>query len=154
MNFLKTKLLIFISIVLLYSTALSIPDASAQDPLWTDEFTSYHSRWEWSYNAGTGYQQLTTTDGVSAVELGVTSGSSSSSYSDCSLHEKRDYYLYTGVFEARLRYDGNYGNDQFGTMGWGVWNYEDTANADAIWFWDASEGDYVGLQAMVAIQPA
>jgi hypothetical protein len=119
--------------------------------VWTDEFTTRNSRWEWSYNAGTGYKRLTTVDGVSVVEAGITSGSSSSSYSDCSLHETSHRYTYA-VFEARLRCTDNDGQ---GTRGWGFWHWEEDnpLRVSAAWFWDASpesDASVVGFQVMVA----
>jgi hypothetical protein len=69
----------------------TLADAEAA---WTDEFTNFNSRWEWNYNAGTGYKKLVTIDSVSAVEAGITAYSSSSSYSDCSLHETSHRYTY------------------------------------------------------------
>lgn len=125
--------------------------SAAEEAVWTDEFTTFNSRWDWNYNGGTGYKQLTEIDDVSVVEIGITDRSSSSSYSDCSLHEK-SYQHDSGIFEARLRYVGD---NKFGTMGWGFWNYADPENADAAWFWNASpEGDASGFQAMVAYESA
>ena len=157
------KLVIFILILLLpitvvaditihsiiYSGYGSICDP--EEAVWADEFTNRNSRWDWNYNEGTAYKQLTTIDGFSVVEIGITSQSSSSSYSDCSLHE-RSYYIYNGVFEARVRYVGDH---QFGTLGWGVWNYENPQDAEAAWFWDSSTGGIAsGFQAMVAYNGA
>ena len=120
---------------------------TAEKAVWNDGFTNHNSRWDWNYNKGTGYKRLTTIDGASVVEIGITDQSSSSSYSDCSLHEK-SYQYHNGVFEARLRYAGD---RKFGTMGWGFWNYEDSARAEAVWFWGSTTGGKAsGFQAMVA----
>lgn len=114
---------------------------------WNDGFTDHNPRWEWNYNKGTAYKQLTTIDGVSVVEIGITDQSSSSDYSDCSLHETI-YQHHNGVFEARLRYAGDH---KFGTIGWGFWNYEDAATAESAWFFDSSTGgNSSGFQVMVA----
>jgi len=122
-----------------------------EEAIWNDEFPDLNSRWDWNYNKGTGYKRLTKIDGASVVEIGITDQSSSSSYSDCSLHEK-SYQYQNGVFEARLRYAGDH---KFGTIGWGVWNYEDTDRAEAAWFWDSSSGGKAtGFQAMVAYDSA
>ena len=134
--------------ILLICVLLATNTATAVcDYVWEDEFTSRNSRWDWGYDEGAGYKQLTTINGFSLVEIGITDRASSSSYSDCSLHEK--YYHYnTGVFEMRLRYTGN---NEFGTLGWGVWNYENPQAAEAAWFWSSTTGGVaVGFQAMVA----
>ena len=118
---------------------------------WNDEFTDYNPRWEWNYNKGTGYKQLTAIDGASVVEIGITDQSSSSGYSDCSLHET-NYQHHNGVFEARLRYAGDH---KFGTIGWGFWNYEDGATVECAWFFDSSTGGNAsGFQAMVCSDSA
>jgi len=118
---------------------------------WNDEFTDYNPRWEWDYNKGTGYKRLTAIDGASVVEIGITDKSSSSEYSDCSLHET-NYQYHNGVFEARLRYAGD---SKFGTIGWGFWNYEDAPKAECAWFWDSSTGGSAsGFQAMVCSDSA
>src|SRR3990172_13032228 len=56
------------------------------EQLWLDDFTSANPSWNWGYNAGTGYKNLTTIDGYSVVEGGITSEATSSQYSDNSLH--------------------------------------------------------------------
>jgi len=120
---------------------------NSEKAVWNDEFTDYNQRWEWGYNEGTGYKQITEIDGASVVEIGITDQSSSSGYSDCSLHETR-YQYHNGVFEARLRYAGDH---KFGTIGWGFWNYEDGATAECAWFFDSSTGgSSSGFQVMVA----
>ena len=145
----KNIIIIFLSIVALLClcrAAIVYSDCNPSDAIWSDQFTSKQSRWEWGYNEGTGYQTITTKDGYSVVELGITSQSSSSSYSDCSLHEKT-YYISNGVFEARIKYEGN---GDFGTLGWGIWNYSNPYSADAVWFWNSTTGgSAVGFQAMV-----
>jgi hypothetical protein len=126
---------------------------NSEKAVWNDDFTTFNSRWDWNYNKGTGYKLLTTIDNVSVVEIGITDQSTSSSYSDCSLHEKSYQYNY-GVFEARLRYTGDNG---FGTMGWGFWNYENHEKAECAWFWAASPESGALLsdfQAVVAIDSA
>ena len=127
--------------------------STAEEAVWSDEFTYMDSRWDWNYNSGTGYKQLTTIDGVSVVEIGITGQSSSSSYSDCSLHETSYQHTY-GIFEARLRCtdDNGFNQSGHGTRGWGFWNFNDPTKADAAWFWSASpESDtsVVGFQVMV-----
>ena len=118
---------------------------------WNDGFTNHDPRWEWNYNKGTGYKQLIAIDDASVVEIGITDQSSSSGYSDCSLHET-NYQYHNGVFEARLRYAGDH---KFGTIGWGFWNYEDGAIVECAWFFDASTGgDASGFQAMVCSDSA
>jgi len=120
---------------------------STEKAVWNDEFTDCDSRWEWTYNKGTGYKRLTTIDGVSVVEIGITDKSSSSEYSDCSLHETTHQYQ-NGVFEARLRYVGD---GKFGTIGWGFWNYKDPQKGVCVWFLDSTTGGNAsGFQAMVA----
>jgi hypothetical protein len=140
---------LFFFCVLIYVP--KVPAAICLDPpIWADEFTSNHSRWEWSYNSGTGYKRLGTVGGASVVEIGITDRSTSSSYSDCSLHEK-DYRYSYGTFEARLRCTDEEGN---GTRGWGTWNYQNPSSVDVAWFWSASsESDPLmrGLQAMVTV---
>jgi hypothetical protein len=144
------KLLLFL--IILSSYELSY----AQGPVWTDEFVDLNSRWDWNYNAGTGYKKLVTIDSMSAVEAGITARSSSSSYSDCSLHQSGSEQINSGVFEARLRCsdDNGYGQTGKGTRGWGFWNNDDPQNdVDCAWFWSASaesDASLVGLQAMVA----
>jgi hypothetical protein len=129
------------------AVAVVCAGCNPEEAIWNDEFTDYNSRWEWDYNKGTGYKQLTTIDGASVVEIGITDQSSSSGYSDCSLHEK-GYQHQNAVFEARLRYAGDH---KFGTMGWGFWNYENPAKTEVAWFWDSSSGGKAsGFQAMVA----
>jgi len=124
-----------------------------QEAVWTDEFISYNSRWDWNYNAGTGYKRLATIDEVSVVEIGITKQSSSSSYSDCSLHERGWPYTHGGV-EARLRLTDDNGINQpgQGSRGWGFWNNEDPSNVDAAWFFSLSpesDASVAGFQAMV-----
>ena len=127
--------------------------STAEEAVWSDEFTYMDSRWDWNYNSGTGYKQLTPIDGVSVVEIGITDQSSSSSYSDCSLHETSYQHTY-GIFEARLRCtdDNGFNQSGHGTRGWGFWNFNDPTKADAAWFWSASsESDtsVAGFQVMV-----
>ena len=128
---------------------------SASNAFWTDEFTTFSSRWDWDYNRGTGYKQLTTVDGVSIVEIGITEQSSSSGHSDCSLHEKRHQHAY-GIFEARLRCVKGRGFNQLwkGTSGWGFWHWDhDPLKLSAAWFWWASTENNASLwdfQVMVA----
>ncbi len=148
------KLLFISSVVCLFAYLSYLKTAEAA-VVWTDEFTSCHSRWDWSYYQGTGYQQLTTDDSVSAVEIGITDQSSSTSYSDCSLHET-SYQYYSGIFEARLRCTDDNGFHQpgQGTRGWGVWNYQNPTYTDAAWFWSASpdsDASVAGLHAMLVI---
>lgn len=136
---------------LISAIAVIYAGCNPEEAVWRDEFTDYNPRWEWNYSKGTGHKQLTTIDGAPVVEIGITDQSSSSSYSDCSLHEK-SYQYHNGVFEARLRYAGDH---KFGTIGWGVWNYEDASRAEAAWFWDSSSGGKAsGFQAMVAYDSA
>lgn len=42
--------------------------AQESEELWFDDFTSYYARWNWDYNAGTGYKVLTTVDSYSVCE--------------------------------------------------------------------------------------
>ena len=142
----SNKMLAVISVI-----AVVCAGCNSEKAVWNDEFTDLNLRWDWNYNRGTGYKRLTNIDGASVVEIGITDQSSSSVYSDCSLHED-GYQHHNGVFEARIRYAGDH---KFGTIGWGVWNYEDTARAEAAWFWDSlSEGDAFGFQVMVACDSA
>jgi len=151
----NTIKLLFTSSVVCVFACLCYSTTAVAAAVWTDEFTSYNSRWDWSYYSGTGYHQITTVDSVSAVEIGITDQSSSASYSDCSLHETS--YLYTtGIFEARLRCTDDNGFNQpgKGTRGWGVWNYQNPSYTDAAWFWSASpdsDASVAGLHAMLVI---
>jgi hypothetical protein len=146
--------LLSVSIALFLPTSTMQTSFVAEEPVWTDEFTTLNPRWDWDYSEGTGYKQLTTIDDVSVVEIGITDQSSSSSYSDCSLHETS--YQYTNAaFEARLRCTDDNGINQpgQGTKGWGFWNYENPPSIDSAWFWSASpesEASVTGFQAMVA----
>lgn len=118
----------------------------AQSALWTDDFTSQNARWEWSYHAGTGYHRTTTIEGLSVVEMGVTTASTTTAYSDCSVHEV-GYTHDDGIVDLRLRY---LGDGQMGTMGWGVWNYVDAGTNEAAWFFQAApDGASMPLHAMV-----
>ena len=147
----KLEHLIYLFIFCILICVPKTPAAICLDPpIWADEFTSYHSRWDWSYNSGTGYKRLTTVDGTSVVEIGITDRSTSSSYSDCSLHENNYSYSY-GTFEARLRCTDEEGK---GTRGWGTWNYQNPSSVDVAWFWSASsDSDPLmrGLQVMVTV---
>jgi len=147
------KSLSTLALLSIFILLFSVESASGCDPeeaLWSDEFTSLTTRWE-NYNEGTAYKRFTTIDGFSVVEIGITDQSSSSSYSDCSLHEK-SYQYDSGVFEVRLRYSGD---NEFGTMGWGFWNYENPQDIEAAWFWNATTGGVAsGFQAMVAYNSA
>ena len=130
----------------IYVIAVVCAGCNPEEAVWNDEFTDLNSRWAWNYNKGTGYKRLTKIDGASVVEIGITDQSSSSGYSDCSLHED-GYQYHNGVFEARLRYAGDH---KFGTIGWGFWNYEDGATVECAWFFDSSTGGNAsGFQAMV-----
>ena len=119
--------------------------------LWSDEFSTMQSRWDWAYGMGSGYRQLVDLSGTPAVEIGITDASTSSAYSDCSLHET-EYGIDSGIIEMRLRYEGS---DGFGTMGWGVWNYVNPSAVEAAWFYDgSSDGGITGFQAMMLADSA
>jgi hypothetical protein len=124
---------------------------ASEEPVWSDEFAAKEARWAWSYKKGTGYKKLVQLeDAPAAVEIGITSASTSSSYSDCSLHESKPKHM-TGILEMRLRTSDDNGITQpgQGTRGWGFWD----GAADAAWFWSASpESDpqLTGFRAQVA----
>jgi len=84
----------------IYVIAVVCAGCNPEEAVWNDEFTDLNSRWAWNYNKGTSYKRLTKIDGASVVEIGITDQSSSSGYSDCSLHED-GYQYHNGVFEAR-----------------------------------------------------
>ncbi|MFH1722203.1 MAG: hypothetical protein ABH950_06340 [Candidatus Altiarchaeota archaeon] len=115
-----------------YALQLKSPISSILSSDWIDEFTDENPRWEWSYSRGTGYNELITIENVSAVKIGITNESVSSSYSDCALREVIHEHE-SGVFESRLRYEGD---GRMGTMGWGVWfhNLGDFSDVDVAWF--------------------
>lgn len=143
---LKTFLKIGLICLLLLFILVLCPVVQAQNPVWLDEFINQNPRWDWSYYAGTGYHRLTTIDGLSAVELGITTQSTSQAYSDSSLHEY-GYLHSSGIVDMRLRYQGD---DNMGTMGWGTWNNVNQTNIQAAWFFKSNpEGTPTPLQAMV-----
>jgi hypothetical protein len=115
---------------------------------WWDEFVDQNPRWDWEYAAGTGYKELTTLPGgISVVELGVTSQSNQSEYSDGSLHETSPNYQ-TGILETRLHLSSE---EITGTTGWGFWDAS-LSVINAAWFWYASSDshpDLAGFRAMV-----
>ena len=147
----QVKLLVSLFIIVTISCSFLTISLAGEDPVWEDTFSSVdNSRWQWDYNEGTGYKELAIIDGVSVVELGIKDNSTSSEYSDCSLHERSYQYNY-GIFEARLKCTDNntLGNGQ-GTRGWGFWNYNNGLNSS--WFWSLSpeSADYLeGFKAVV-----
>ncbi len=135
--------------------------SSLPNLVWTDQFTSQNSRWEWSYHTGTGYHSLINlinTEDNSAVEIGVTQNSNSSTYSDCSLHENNYTHTY-GILEMKLRCTDDNGTisggiSGKGTRGWGFWHVETEQlnRLNVAWFWSASSESnplLQGFQAMV-----
>lgn len=138
--------LAILAFILAISGFSLITSVRGESLLWLDEFTNSNPRWEWSYHLGTGYHLPTMIEGLSVAELGITTQSTNQAYSDSSLHEY-GYLHENGIVEMRLRYEGN---NKMGTMGWGVWNYENPANAHAAWFLKATpDGNPIPLQAMV-----
>jgi hypothetical protein len=122
---------------------------------WIDEFSSQEPRWEWEYlqeQKKVEMQLVSVPGAVDAVEILIKGSSTSSEYSDGSLHE-RYKTIYSGTFETRLRLSDDNGLTGIGkgTRGWGFWS-ADVNQMDAAWFWSASEesSDLVeGLRAMV-----
>lgn len=138
-----------IGLLLFAAVCIQIVYAS---PVWLDEFISQTSRWEWSYISGTGFRRLTTINGSSVVEFGITNRSTSSAYSDCSLHESSTTHS-QGYLEMRLRTTDDNGISQSGqgTRGWGFWD-ANMQNQSAAWFFSASpesDSSLRGLQTQV-----
>jgi hypothetical protein len=134
----------------------SLPQAEAgpvQDS-WVDNFSEQHpTRWNWAYNAGTGYKKLAgLPQGYSGLEIGVSRFSQAGVYSDCSLHQPNSLYSY-GVLEMHLSLSDDNGISDAGrgTRGWGLWD-GNLDRIDAAWFWSASEEsspNLTGLRAML-----
>jgi len=120
------------------SGSVNVQPAFAWD--WVDEFESMNPRWEWDYQAGTGYHFPATIDGYSVAEAGITDGSTSLSYSDCSLHSFVSLSdTDTVIAEMRLRCTDDNGITVpgQGSRGWGFWDGTEWGNNIA-WFWSAS----------------
>jgi PKD repeat protein len=125
---------------------------------WRDDFTSYDPRWDWGYNAGTGYKTLGTVGGRSVCEGGITDASTSDEYSDCSLH----HFLTVGndepiSAEMRMRYtDRNglaVGDQGKGTRGCGWWDGSEWGD-NVAWFVAFSPGNdesLVGYKCQVRV---
>jgi hypothetical protein len=105
---------------------------------WFDDFISDTERWNWGYNAGTGYKTITTIEGYSVVEGGVRDSSVSSQYSDCSLYSN----LLVGnseivSVEIRMRYT----DTAKGTKGCGWWDGSNIGDNVAWFCYFSSESD-------------
>jgi hypothetical protein len=168
----KRFLLLFLSVFLIIPLAMAYshfcvlndaPQSSklnddVDSELWLDDFTSYNARWNWAYNAGTGYKTLGTIDSYSVCEGGVTDASTSDEYSDCSLHHFLTVDNDEPVSaEMRMRYtDSNglaVGDHGKGTRGCGWW--DGSAWGDNVaWFVAFSPGNdesLVGYKCQVRV---
>jgi hypothetical protein len=85
----------------------SIPQTQAESWSWQDEFTDTNSRWIWSYHTGTGYHKLSTIDGYSVVECGITSATSAVVYSDCALRYFFSISTSYVTIEFRMKFSHN-----------------------------------------------
>jgi hypothetical protein len=105
---------------------------------WFDDFMSANERWNWGYNAGTGYKTITNIDGYSLVEGGVKASSASSQYSDCSLHSN----VLVGNSEiARVEIRMRYTDTAKGTKGCGWWDGSSMGDNVAWFCYFSSESD-------------
>jgi hypothetical protein len=154
----KTKDIIYkgIGVVLFWAYFGYFNVCYAQTPAWTDEFTGTNSRWDWAYQAGTGFHRLIDRAELSLVEIRITQQSNSWSYSDCSLHETSHPYR-SGTLEMRLKLSDDNGltDDGKGTRGWGFWDGDvNPTTTDTVWFWSASPESafiFTGLKAQMMI---
>jgi hypothetical protein len=106
---------------------------------WFDNFEYKDPRWDWDYEQGEAERELVSLpNGNPGLKIWVKSEANSSGYSDCSLREISEDYLF-GVMEAHLRLTDDNGltDDGKGTRGWGFWD----GNLEVLnvaWFWSAS----------------
>ncbi|MFZ5376505.1 MAG: hypothetical protein ACOZAN_02435 [Patescibacteria group bacterium] len=120
-----------------------------------DEFEGQHARWAWGYYAGTGYHNSTTYEGLTVAEAGITNLTTSSAYSDSSIHENINSHN-SGALEMRIKCTDDNGQTDagVGSRGWGYWNGQFGAQNNSAWFWSASpqsDAAYSGLRAMVVV---
>ncbi|HEX7973362.1 MAG TPA: hypothetical protein VF498_03060 [Anaerolineales bacterium] len=153
----KKSLLLPLAVVFILAACFPLSRASQANPqagtAWLDQFTTKDPRWDWAYHSGTGYRILgTLPDGTSVAEIGITTDSTTSVYSDNSLHETSPSHP-DGVAEMRLKTSDDNGLTipGAGTRGWGFFD-GDTSLGNAAWFWSAPiESDPVlaGFKAQV-----
>ncbi|HEX9028196.1 MAG TPA: hypothetical protein VF823_03400 [Anaerolineales bacterium] len=134
-------LLAFVAGLPLIQACLAKP---LSDTTWLDDFTTQDPRWDWVYHSGSGYHILQTlTGGITTAELGITTATTHTAYSDSSLHETSPT-ITNGVVAIRLRTNDDNGLTipGAGTRGWGFFNGKPDPNhpelPEAAWFWSAS----------------
>jgi len=137
------------------TTTITVTTTTTASPYcgWTDNFSRKNSRWQWTYNPGTGYHICPTIkDGNTVVEIGITNESHSGEYSDCALSDYGGTQQHTSIgvtYEGRIKCSHSDGQ---GTCGWGLWSNE-YLNSDAAWFWYGGIGSdepWRGFRMMVA----
>ena len=146
------------AILLISISVFGIFCAGKTEAAFFDDFTDQNARWAWNYRAGTGFHNLTTVDGLSVVEAGITNLSTTGAYSDSSTHETTTTHT-AGSVEMRIKCTDDDGltDSGVGSRGWGYWNVQFGAQNNAAWFWMASpqsDAAYSGLRAMVIINGA
>jgi len=124
---------------------------------WQDDFSSKDPRWTWEYNAGTGYKICPETISPYVVaELGITSASSHTTYSDCDISTA--VTINSGdviVFEARMKFSDTGLGQSRGSRGFCWWIGGGTQGVNScITFWCQTSEDkpsgWEGWRAIVA----
>jgi hypothetical protein len=119
--------------------AVEIHSALSESLVWIDDFTYKDARWNWASNAGTGYKECPkTVDGYSVCEGGVSASSTSSVYSDCSLHS------FISVAESqllRVEFRMRYTDEEKGTKGCGWWDGSSIGDNVAWFMYFSPESD-------------
>jgi uncharacterized cupin superfamily protein len=149
----RLSIFFLISLLLLSSLAffISVPQAKAATLNWLDDFTDENARWDWAFYRGTGYHLLTTVDGYSVVENGITEASNALAYSDCTLGYLQPISASDNVtveIRAKFSHSMTQGAAK-GSQGTGLW---DGTQSNFAMFFDCSnesmEG-FTGLRALV-----
>lgn len=149
----RLNIFFLISLLLLSSLAffISVQQAKADALNWLDDFTDEKAHWDWAFYRGTGYHSLTTVDGYSVVENGITEASNALAYSDCTLGYLQPISASDNVtveIRAKFSHSMTQGAAK-GSQGAGLW---DGTQSNFAMFFDCSnesmEG-FTGFRALV-----
>jgi hypothetical protein len=155
----KTELMATAIVLSMFLCMLPITTEAQSDTVipWQDDFSNKNPRWTWEYNAGTGYKICPkTTDYYVVAELGITSASSHTTYSDCDI--STPVTISSGdviVFEARMKFSDTGLDQSRGSRGFCWWIGGGTRGVDScITFWCQTSEDkpsgWEGWRAIVA----
>lgn len=155
----KTELLAIAIVLSMFLCVLLVTTEAQSGTViaWQDDFSSKDSRWTWEYVAGTGYKICPQTiSPYVVVELGITSASSHTAYSDCDI--STEVTINSGdviFFEARMKFSDTGLDQSRGSRGFCWWIGGGTFGVDScITFWcqtsEVKPSGWEGWRAIVA----